>query len=65
MMWKDLPTPCYVVDEGKIRKNLEILADLEQECGCHILLAQKAFSYVQPLSDDRAVHQRNNSERTV
>lgn len=44
MMWKDLPTPCYVVDEGKIRKNLEILADLEQECGCHILLAQKAFS---------------------
>ena len=35
MMWKDLPTPCYVVDEGKIRKNLEILADLEQECGCH------------------------------
>ncbi len=44
MMWKDLPTPCYVVDEGKIRKNLEILSDLEQECGCHILLAQKAFS---------------------
>ena len=44
MMCKDLPTPCYVVDEGKIRKNLEILADLEQECGCHILLAQKAFS---------------------
>ena len=44
MMWKDLPTPCYVVDEGKIRKNLEILANLEQECGCHILLAQKAFS---------------------
>ena len=35
MMWKDLPTPCYVVDEGKIRKNLEILANLEQECGCH------------------------------
>ena len=33
-----------LVDEGYIRKNLEILADLEQECGCHILLAQKAFS---------------------
>ena len=43
MMWKDLPTPCYVVDEGKIRKNLEILADLEQESGCHILLARKHF----------------------
>ena len=28
MMWKDLPTPCYVVDEGKIRKNLEITESL-------------------------------------
>ena len=65
MMWKDLPTPCYVVDEGKIRKNLEILADLEQECGCHILLAQKSIFHVQPVSDDRSVYQRNNSERTV
>ena len=62
MMWKDLPTPCYVVDEGKIRKNLEILADLEQES--HPARPESIF-HVQPVSDDRSVYQRNNSERTV
>ncbi len=44
MTWKDLPTPCYVVDEKKLKQNLIILQELERESGCHILLAQKAFS---------------------
>lgn len=44
MTWKDLPTPCYVVDEKKLKDNLMILQKLEQNTGCHILLAQKAFS---------------------
>ncbi len=39
-----LPTPCYVVDEHKIRENLQILKQLELGSGCHVLLAQKAFS---------------------
>lgn len=43
-MWKNIPTPCYVVDEKKIIENLTCLGKLEQETGCHILLAQKAFS---------------------
>ena len=43
-MWKKIPTPCYVVDEKKIIENLTCLRKLEQETGCHILLAQKAFS---------------------
>ncbi|MDY2628072.1 MAG: carboxynorspermidine decarboxylase [Lachnospiraceae bacterium] len=43
-MWKSIPTPCYVVDEKKIIENLVCLKKLEQETGCHILLAQKAFS---------------------
>ncbi len=41
----ELKTPCYVVDESKLIKNLEILQALENETGCHILLAQKAFSF--------------------
>ena len=41
---KDLPSPCYVVEEGLLRKNLEILARVKKEGGCKILLAQKAFS---------------------
>lgn len=44
MTWDELPTPCYVVDEKKLKQNLIILQNLERETGCHILLAQKAFS---------------------
>ncbi len=40
----DVPTPCYVVDEAKLIRNLEILADVANQAGCKILLAQKAFS---------------------
>ena len=39
-----LPTPCYVVDEAKLVKNLELLKYVQEESGCHILLAQKCFS---------------------
>ena len=44
MTWNDLPTPCYCVDEKKLKENLKILRKLERETGCHVLLAQKAFS---------------------
>jgi carboxynorspermidine decarboxylase len=37
-------TPCYVVDEGLIEKNLKILREVANACGCKILLAQKAFA---------------------
>ncbi len=37
-------TPCYVIDEKRLRENLEILADVKKRSGCKILLAQKAFS---------------------
>ena len=39
-----LPTPCYIIDEGRLIKNLEILWGVEERTGCKILLAQKAFS---------------------
>ncbi|MDO4618638.1 MAG: carboxynorspermidine decarboxylase [Clostridia bacterium] len=39
-----IPTPCYVIDESRLKKNLEILRDVEKRTGAHILLAQKAFS---------------------
>lgn len=40
----ELPTPCYIVDIAKLRSNLELLRQVERASGCHILLAQKAFS---------------------
>ena len=39
-----LQTPCYVIDEKKMRENLEILKKVQEDTGCKILLAQKAFS---------------------
>lgn len=48
---KDLVTPCYIMDEKKLRSNLEILKAVSDKTGCKILLAQKAFSafYFYPL----------------
>ncbi|MCM1569093.1 MAG: carboxynorspermidine decarboxylase [Roseburia sp.] len=39
-----LPTPCYVVDEALIERNLQILSGVVKRTGARILLAQKAFS---------------------
>ena len=40
----DLPTPCYLVSEAALTRNLEILKGVSTRTGCKILLAQKAFS---------------------
>ena len=36
-----LPTPCYLLDEARLRRNGEILLGVQQRTGCKILLAQK------------------------
>lgn len=41
---EQLKTPCYVVDEDKLRENLKVLRSVMDQTGCKILLAQKAFS---------------------
>ena len=41
---RSLPTPCYLVDERLLTKNLEILRSVQQRTGCSILLALKGFS---------------------
>ncbi|MGN0632733.1 MAG: carboxynorspermidine decarboxylase [Oscillospiraceae bacterium] len=37
-------TPCYVIGEAELIKNMEILQKVKDRTGCKILLAQKAFS---------------------
>lgn len=44
MKIEELKTPVYLVDEKKLEENLQILAEVQQNTGCRILLAQKAFS---------------------
>lgn len=44
-MQKALPSPCYIVDERLIEKNLDVLRGVIDRTGARILLAQKAFSF--------------------
>ncbi|CUH83376.1 carboxynorspermidine decarboxylase [Thalassovita mediterranea] len=39
-----VPTPCFVVDEAAIERNLRVLQDVSHRSGARILLALKAFS---------------------
>lgn len=39
-----VPTPCYIVEEEKLKKNLAVLDYVQQKTNCKILLALKAFS---------------------
>ena len=43
-MFENVQTPCYIVDEKKIKDNLKVLRQVQKASGCKILLAQKAFS---------------------
>lgn len=43
-VFKNIKTPSYVIDESQLIHNLSILKKVENATGCHILLAQKAFS---------------------
>jgi carboxynorspermidine decarboxylase len=40
----ELETPCFVTDLGALAANLRILADVQQQAGCTILLALKGFA---------------------
>ena len=45
MDWtQKVDTPCYVIDEKQLRKNLGLLKYVREKAGCKILLAQKAYS---------------------
>ncbi|WP_170367688.1 carboxynorspermidine decarboxylase [Ruegeria arenilitoris] len=39
-----VPSPCFVVDEKAVERNLAVLADIGEHSGAHILSALKAFS---------------------
>ncbi len=39
-----VPSPCFVVDEAAVRRNLDILRDVGERSGAKVLLALKAFS---------------------
>ena len=46
MDFAQLPTPCYVVDEALIERNLKVLKGVMERTGAKILLAQDRKSVV-------------------
>lgn len=44
MRLEQVPSPAYVIDEGKLEQNCRVLAGVTERTDCKILLAQKAFS---------------------
>jgi carboxynorspermidine decarboxylase len=42
--FQNIPSPCYVVEEKLLRRNLEILKYVQQQSGASIILALKGFS---------------------
>ncbi len=40
-----LPSPAFIIEEDKLRRNLEIVADVASASGVEIILALKAFAY--------------------
>jgi carboxynorspermidine decarboxylase len=39
-----IPSPCYVIEESRLRKNLEIIRDVKEHSGAEIILAFKGFA---------------------
>lgn len=39
-----IPSPCYVMEETLLRKNLSLIKQVKDEAGVHIILAFKAFA---------------------
>lgn len=39
-----IPSPCYVVEESLLRRNLSLIRSVAQKAGVEIILAFKAFA---------------------
>ncbi|AHW58722.1 carboxynorspermidine decarboxylase [Draconibacterium orientale] len=44
MNYKEIPSPAFVLDEKLLRKNLELINNVQQEAGIEIILAFKGFA---------------------
>jgi len=42
--YNQIPSPCFVLQEELLRKNLELIDSVQKEAGCTIILALKGFS---------------------
>ncbi|MEJ2214128.1 MAG: carboxynorspermidine decarboxylase [Gammaproteobacteria bacterium] len=42
--YNTLPSPCFLLEESRLRKNLQLINHVQQKSGCKIILALKGFA---------------------
>ncbi|WP_353719611.1 carboxynorspermidine decarboxylase [Dyadobacter sp. 676] len=42
--FNEIPSPCFILEEELLRKNLELIDSVQKAAGCQIILALKGFS---------------------
>src|SRR5574344_1995563 len=42
--YRQVPSPCYVLEESRLRKNLQLLRRIQDETGAKIICALKGYS---------------------
>lgn len=42
--YRKVPSPCYVIDEERLRRNLELIKNVSQASGAEVILAFKGFA---------------------
>ena len=43
--YSQVKSPCYVLDEKRLRRNMEILSDIQNRTGVKIICALKGYSF--------------------
>ena len=42
--FEQFPTPCYILEEARLRRNLELIQHVAQTAGVEIILAFKSYA---------------------
>jgi carboxynorspermidine decarboxylase len=42
--YNTLPSPCFLLEESRLRENLQLINNVQQQSGCQIILALKGFA---------------------
>ena len=43
-MLSQIPSPCYVLEEARLRRNLQLIRSVKEAAGVNIILAFKAYA---------------------
>lgn len=65
MMWKDLPTPCYVAGEKKVKRKSQDSSETGEGHGLSCVTGTEGVFHVFSVPDDWELYQRNHGQRAL